>query len=412
MATLTNPSTGARQAVSSGSEEAQKLFGQGFVLEGSPEQQLARSMSVPTSQPTQSRQLAPIAAATKQPTELDLLNNQISDLRKNLMSSYQPTAEEQLLRDRISGVLDTRDSAVSELEKLAAGLSGQGRGISLGLVTGQQGAVLDQARAEDAQKTAEANALNRALESMVADRTGMAEAQMNQLGFLESDVERLLGQQMADQQTQAQEAAKLESLAIQAIQGGASSELAQQIMQSQDLASALGLAGSHLAPSQSVDPVKLGSGDILVDPVTGERIAINPKTSEYDSLPSSPTGKTILPTKEALSLNKEIASSDEFAALGNANTVWSTLGNYEELFNKYGNQKYGAEASELKSAYTATLLEMKEMFNLGVLNGPDLELMEKVLVNPNVNAFTDPLIFASIGGEKGIKAGIDQARGL
>ena len=46
-ATLFNPKTGARQAVETESQDAQKLFGQGFVLEESFDPATGFSASVP-----------------------------------------------------------------------------------------------------------------------------------------------------------------------------------------------------------------------------------------------------------------------------------------------------------------------------------------------------------------------------
>lgn len=122
--------------------------------------------------------------------------------------------------------------------------------------------------------------------------------------------------------------------------------------------------------------------------------------------------KIFLDRKEAASMNKEIINSDAYKGLERAKDLAAMINNYENLFNKYGNQKYGKAAQELGSSYTSTLLGLKELFNLGVLNGPDLELMQKVLVDPRVNFATDPIKFTKIGGEKGIKAGIEQVKEL
>lgn len=65
--------------------------------------------------------------------------------------------------------------------------------------------------------------------------------------------------------------------------------------------------------------------------------------------------------------------------------VDSALGRYEKLLKEGGPSLLGVAGAptKLSSAYQDTLLELKELFNLGVLNGPDLELMQKTLADPN-----------------------------
>jgi hypothetical protein len=63
--------------------------------------------------------------------------------------------------------------------------------------------------------------------------------------------------------------------------------------------------------------------------------------------------------------------------------VQQSVDNYESLLDKYGSEIWpGKPKEELASSYTDLLLEMKELYNLGVLNGPDLELMQKVITDP------------------------------
>ena len=123
-----------------------------------------------------------------------------------------------------------------------------------------------------------------------------------------------------------------------------------------------------------------------------------------------PKENIILEEKEARKENKDLSKSTAYESLRTAKNTWNLLSTYDELFKEVGNQKFGKEAVRLRTAYNAVLLDMKELFNLGVLNGPDLELMENILVNPNINVVADPIKFKSVGGEAGIQAGIDQAK--
>ena len=42
----------------------------------------------------------------------------------------------------------------------------------------------------------------------------------------------------------------------------------------------------------------------------------------------------------------------------------------------------GEQKSKLQTAYNDMMIEMKELFNLGVLQGPDFMIMERTLTNP------------------------------
>lgn len=67
----------------------------------------------------------------------------------------------------------------------------------------------------------------------------------------------------------------------------------------------------------------------------------------------------------------------------------TSIKQYEAELKKTGATAWGAagiptgDNMKLSSAYTSLLLELKELYNLGVLNGPDYELMQKSIQNPN-----------------------------
>ena len=63
------------------------------------------------------------------------------------------------------------------------------------------------------------------------------------------------------------------------------------------------------------------------------------------------------------------------------NSLQSGLGNYKKLVSDNGGRAYapGAQKDALISARRNVQMQAKELFNLGVLNGPDLELMDSML---------------------------------
>ncbi len=85
-----------------------------------------------------------------------------------------------------------------------------------------------------------------------------------------------------------------------------------------------------------------------------------------------------------------------------------SLNRYESLFDKHGTKILpDAAKQELGAAYAAMQLEVKELDKLGVLAGPDMELIERVL--------TDPLtitgsLYEFFGGKDGFKSQMNLVR--
>lgn len=84
---------------------------------------------------------------------------------------------------------------------------------------------------------------------------------------------------------------------------------------------------------------------------------------------------------------KNLESETAVANLTNA------LDQYDALVQKGGYAHLGGERDAVNTARTNIQMQMKELYNLGVLNGPDLELMNKMLVDPtySLGATFNPL---------------------
>lgn len=84
-----------------------------------------------------------------------------------------------------------------------------------------------------------------------------------------------------------------------------------------------------------------------------------------------------------------------------ADKTMSALDRYEGIFDKTGTKlKPDADKMSLNTAYKDLMLQLKELFNLGVLNGPDLQIMEEYLQNPTSGA---ALVYEAFGGKEGFK---------
>lgn len=67
-------------------------------------------------------------------------------------------------------------------------------------------------------------------------------------------------------------------------------------------------------------------------------------------------------------------------------TIGGELDRYAELVGKHGVEAMPGEAKDnLNSVRQGIMLQMKELFNLGVLNGPDLSLMERMIYDPVID---------------------------
>ena len=100
----------------------------------------------------------------------------------------------------------------------------------------------------------------------------------------------------------------------------------------------------------------------------------------------NPSNNKIIPSGAvARKINKEVADSDAYKAITKGQDSLQFLGNFEELFNKVGATSAvfsPRQNSDLASRYNPAILNLKEFFNLGVLNGPDESILRKVLPDP------------------------------
>lgn len=93
-----------------------------------------------------------------------------------------------------------------------------------------------------------------------------------------------------------------------------------------------------------------------------------------------------------------------------------SLQDYESMFADGGSTAWpGLRKDKLSTAHRDLQMQMKELYNLGVLNGPDLALMEQILINPttvgaNVADKLDPVLPGNQDMEQRIPANISEVR--
>lgn len=138
----------------------------------------------------------------------------------------------------------------------------------------------------------------------------------------------------------------------------------------------------------------------------GETTGANVKT---DAL-----GKVIVKPAESMKINKELVNNDAYKAIQKGKDSLQFLNEFESKFKETGATSAvfsPRQNAELKAKYNTAILNLKEFFNLGVLNGPDETILRSVLPDPtNRSAF---LTGASLGIYKpsaGTKAGLDNLK--
>ncbi len=138
--------------------EASKKFG------------VSRGAAAPTPAVPQAPTPTPTAAPpAPTPAPAAPSDTQLQALQSQYLSSLKPSEEEVRLQQQINSLISGRDLGV-------AGLSGQGRGIPLSLVEGQQGKLMEQAALQAAP-------LQRQLALLQAQRTASQQAAEKQIGF-------------------------------------------------------------------------------------------------------------------------------------------------------------------------------------------------------------------------------------
>jgi hypothetical protein len=115
-------------------------------------------------------------------------------------------------------------------------------------------------------------------------------------------------------------------------------------------------------------------------------------------------GKLTPAPEEALKINKELVTNDSLLALTE----------FENLFNETGATSAvlsPRENAELQAKYNTAILNLKEFFNLGVLNGPDETILKGILTDPTGRSAA--LSVLSLGAYKpaaSTKAGIESMK--
>ena len=125
-------------------------------------------------------------------------------------------------------------------------------------------------------------------------------------------------------------------------------------------------------------------------------------------------GKPILSQEDQQKVNKELVGSDAYKAIRKSQDSLQALDAFSKLFSTTGGTSAvfsPRQNAELKAKYNATILNLKEFFNLGVLNGPDEAILRGVIPDPtNRSAGLTAVSFGIYKPSANTKAGIDNMK--
>jgi hypothetical protein len=108
---------------------------------------------------------------------------------------------------------------------------------------------------------------------------------------------------------------------------------------------------------------------------------------------------------------KAIDNSPQGKQLNTASNLKLKLSSYQDLVKKYGFEIKGADKAVLENAYIELQLAYKEAANLGVLNGPDLTLVEAAIRSATPGFWGNVGNVLSLGGgTRSLVANLEQAQ--
>lgn len=118
--------------------------------------------------------------------------------------------------------------------------------------------------------------------------------------------------------------------------------------------------------------------------------------------------KLVLNSKEGRTINKEITGSDAYKSIRKGQDSLQYLLAFEKTFKEVGTTSGVTspfDNANLKAKYNASILNLKEFFNLGVLNGPDETILRGVLPDPTSQGFV-----TNISAKQATKSGIQNLK--
>ena len=304
----------------------------------------------------------------------------LTELQKNYLSTLTPSANEQALQSQLTDLQGATQMGISNE-------AGQGRLKVLDLVRGRQGKLLEQGNLqaqtvaaqlanEQANRTAQGNVYNTMLgyeqDAQTAAATEAQNAQNFQVQMLSA------GYQQVDQSTVTDPNSVVQIGGLTFTKPTAQSKLYEV---GNSLVDEQGNVVYSAPETSGGEGFTLGENQARYDS-EGNLIASNVGSGGY----TNAAGYTEVDQKDAQKINQQIAASDAYKAIATAGNLELSIANLESLLAGTagpGNKFVGKEAGQLAAAYNSLMLQAKEFFNLGVLNGPDEAILKSIVPPPS-----------------------------
>lgn len=305
------------------------------------------------------------------------LREQAAARQRALEAAYQPSAQEQDLQRQIAELTTNAEQGV-------AGLEGQGRGIPLGLVRGQQAKLEEQANIR-------LGGLGRALTAEQAIREGNIAAAQAGIEGISAE------QEAAIQQAQIEQMAKTDARSQQvnqalALAPGANiidkynALLGEGIIDATDVPEAV--QNVIFSSPEAYKPITLGYGETLVDPYTGQPIAMGQQKPVEEITPYQQAQLDI--QRQQLAQGKQL-SPDQVNRISEGNQMplvlqglQDTISQNSDLFGPVagraaGLNPYSTRAQSIQAELKRAMQSIGKYLEGGVLRAEDEAKYAKML---------------------------------
>lgn len=185
----------------------------------------------------------------------------------------------------------------------------------------------------------------------------------------------------------------ISDLSLDALQNGAPAAIAAQMRSAKTVEDAYKIGGQYVGALDRAFKVaqinKIGYDNLLAQAEAADRAAGILTDKDIKNIDASPQGKQL-----------QVASNLKLK-----------MSSYQDLVDKYGFESVGQNKAVLQNAYTELQLAYKEAANLGVLNGPDLGLVEQAIRSATPGVIGNIGNIVSFGqGTRNLKANLEQAQ--
>jgi hypothetical protein len=185
----------------------------------------------------------------------------------------------------------------------------------------------------------------------------------------------------------------ISDLSINALENGAPPTIASQMRQAKTVEEAIRIGGQYV-----------NRLDRLYKTAQIQKIGLENLASEAAARDAS---LGILDEKSI----KEIDASPQGKSLKTLGDLKLKMNNYQNLVEEVGFETVGTDRARLDNAYKELQLSYKEAANLGVLNGPDLALVESAIRSATPGFFGTAGNVISLGqGTRNLRANLEEAQ--